>query len=53
MCFGPRMEKPTGKKKLQTGVEKATKQNKKTSSERALKLIDEDTVVLIQMAQEL
>ncbi|MFS8022219.1 hypothetical protein Hanom_Chr16g01436861 [Helianthus anomalus] len=31
MCFGPEMGKATGKKKLQTGVEKATKQNKTTS----------------------
>ncbi|KAJ0865163.1 putative tetratricopeptide-like helical domain superfamily [Helianthus annuus] len=53
MCFGPEIEKPTGKKKLQTGVEKAIKQNKTTSSERASKLIDEDTAVFIQMAQEL
>ncbi|KAM0009351.1 putative tetratricopeptide-like helical domain superfamily, protein PHOX1-4 [Helianthus debilis subsp. tardiflorus] len=47
------MGKPTGKKKLQSGVEKATKQNKTASSERASKLIDEDTAVFIQMAQEL
>ncbi|KAF5773432.1 putative 43kDa postsynaptic protein [Helianthus annuus] len=47
------MGKPTGKKKSQSGVEKPTKQNKTASSERASKLIDEDTAVFIQMAQEL
>lgn len=44
------MGKPTGKKKLQAGVEKAVKQNK---AERSSKLVDEDTAVFIQMSQEL
>ncbi|KAI7753792.1 hypothetical protein M8C21_022228 [Ambrosia artemisiifolia] len=47
------MGKPTGKKKLQSGTEKKTKQNKSVSSDRSSKLIDEDTAVFIQMAQEL
>ncbi|XP_023765624.1 protein PHOX1 [Lactuca sativa] len=44
------MGKPTGKKKLQAGVEKVVKQNK---AERSSKQIDEDTAVFIQMSQEL
>lgn len=44
------MGKPTGKKKLQSSIEKVTKQNK---TERSSKQMDEDTVVFIQMSQEL
>lgn len=44
------MGKPTGKKKLQAGIEKVVKQNK---AERNSKQVDEDTAVFIQMSQEL
>lgn len=45
------MGKPSGKNKLQGGVEKViVKQNK---AERSSKQIDEDTAVFIQMSQEL
>ncbi|KAI3822394.1 hypothetical protein L1987_09984 [Smallanthus sonchifolius] len=47
------MGKPTGKKNLQSRVEKAAKQSKSVSSDRASKLVDEDTSVFIQMSQEL
>ncbi|KAK1429644.1 hypothetical protein QVD17_11858 [Tagetes erecta] len=47
------MGKPTGKKKFQSGVEKVTKQSKSVTSDRASKLVDEDTAVFIQMSQEL
>ncbi|XP_071701936.1 protein PHOX1-like [Rutidosis leptorrhynchoides] len=45
------MGKPTGKNKVQSGVDKVTKHNNKT--ERSSKQIDEDTVVFVQMSQEL
>ncbi|KVH96506.1 protein PHOX1-like [Cynara cardunculus var. scolymus] len=44
------MGKPTGKKMLQSGVEKVVKQNK---AEKSSKKFDEDTAVFIQMSQEL
>ncbi|KAK9079507.1 hypothetical protein SSX86_001179 [Deinandra increscens subsp. villosa] len=47
------MGKPTGKKRLQSGVEKVIKQSKSASSERSSKLVDEDTAVFIQMSQEI
>nr|XP_043607231.1 protein PHOX1-like [Erigeron canadensis] len=45
------MGKPSGKKKLQSGIEKLIKQNK--PPERSSKQMDEDTIVFIQMSQEL